>query len=157
MERIALFPGTFDPFTLGHKMVVDQALELFDKVVIAVGVNNDKRSLLTSANRVRLIRDLYGDEPRICVRTYTELTGEFCRHLGVTIILRGLRNSVDFEYERNIAQVNQTLFPELKTVLLFTPAQYVAISSSVIRELVSFGTDPVELMPRGIDINDYLG
>lgn len=156
MERIALFPGTFDPFTLGHKMVVDQALYLFDRVIIAVGVNNDKRNLLTSVNRTRLIRDIYKNDARIEVRTYTQLTGEFCRQLGVTIILRGLRNSVDFEYERNIAQVNQTLFPELKTVLLFTPAQYVAISSSVIRELVSFGSDPTELMPQGIDIKDYI-
>lgn len=139
MERKALFPGSFDPFTLGHKVVVDQALELFDHIVIAVGVNTEKRSLLSAENRVRLIRDLYQDDHRIEVRTYTELTGAFCRELGIRFILRGLRNNVDFEYERNIAQVNQTLFPEVQTVLLFTPAKYVAISSSVIRELLNFG------------------
>ena len=113
MERRALFPGSFDPFTLGHKVVVDQALELFDRIVIAVGVNSEKRGLMTAENRVRLIRDLYKDNHRIEVRTYTELTGAFCRELGIRFILRGLRNNVDFEYERNIAQVNQTLFPEV--------------------------------------------
>ena len=100
MERKALFPGSFDPFTLGHKVVVDQALELFDHIVIAVGVNTEKRSLLSAENRVRLIRDLYQDDHRIEVRTYTELTGAFCRELGIRFILRGLRNNVDFEYER---------------------------------------------------------
>ena len=119
MERRALFPGSFDPFTLGHKVVVDQALELFDRIVIAVGVNSEKRGLMTAENRVRLIRDLYKDNHRIEVRTYTELTGLFCRELGIRFILRGLRNNVIFEYERNIAQVNQTLFPEVETVLLF--------------------------------------
>lgn len=156
MNRTALFPGSFDPFTLGHKIVVDQALDLFDNIVIAVGINNDKKGLLTPENRVRLIRDLYKGDPRIEVCSYRELTGQCCRELGIDTILRGLRNSVDFEYERNIAQVNQTLFPEIKTVLLFTPAKYVAISSSVIRELVSFGSDPRELMPSNIDIKNYL-
>ena len=156
MERRALFPGSFDAFTLGHKVVVDQALELFDRIVIAVGVNSEKRGLMTAENRVRLIRDLYKDNHRIEVRTYTELTGAFCRELGIRFILRGLRNNVDFEYERNIAQVNQTLFPEVETILLFTPAKYVAISSSVIRELVTFGGDPTPLMPQNINIKDYL-
>lgn len=156
MTKKALFPGTFDPFTLGHKMVVDQALELFDRIVIAVGINSDKRGLLTAENRVRLIEDIFKGNDKIEVLSYGNLTGELCRELGINTILRGLRNSVDFEYERNISQVNQTLFPELKTMLLFTPPEYVAISSSVIRELVSFGKDPSELMPANIKLKDYL-
>ena len=107
-------------------------------------------------NRARLIRDLYRGEPRIEVRIYTELTGQLCRQLGVKTILRGLRNTVDFEYERNIMQVNRALFPEINTVLLFTPADYVAISSSVIRELLAFGGDPTPLMPENIDIKNYM-
>ena len=95
MERKALFPGSFDPFTLGHKVVVDQALELFDHIVIAVGVNTEKRSLLSAENRVRLIRDLYKEDHRNEERTYTEMTGAFCRELGIRFILRGLRNNVD--------------------------------------------------------------
>ena len=111
MKGTALFPGSFDPFTLGHKFVVDQGLELFDRIVIAIGVNSEKAGLLTPDNRARLIRDLYRGEPRIEVRIYTELTGQLCRQLGVKTILRGLRNTVDFEYERNIMQVNRALFP----------------------------------------------
>lgn len=156
MVRKALFPGSFDPFTIGHKYVVDEALGLFDKIVIAVGVNNEKNGLLTPENRVRLIRDLYKDIPQVEVITYSNLTGELCRELGINFILRGLRNSVDYEYERNIAMVNERLFPEVKTVLLFTPPRHVAISSSVIRELVSFGKDPSELMPQNIHLKDYL-
>ncbi len=156
MGRKALFPGSFDPFTLGHKVVVDQALDLFDEVVIAVGINNSKAGLLSPKNRVRLIQDLYAGDERVQVVTYEELTGALCREMGISVLLRGLRNSVDFEYERNIAQINQTLFPEIKTVLLFTPAAYVAISSSVIRELVAFGGDPQALMPENVDLKKYL-
>ena len=156
MKGTALFPGSFDPFTLGHKYVVDQGLELFDRILIAIGVNNEKGGLLAPENRARLIRDLYGDNPRIDVCVYTELTGKLCRTRGITTILRGLRNTVDFEYERNIMQVNRTLFPEITTVLLFTPADYVAISSSVIRELLAFGGDPTPLMPANIDIKHYM-
>ena len=156
MNRTALFPGSFYPFTLVHKIVVDQGLELFERIVIAVGVTTEKRGLLTPENRARLIRDLYRNDSRIEVVIYNELTGKVCRQLGIDTILRGLRNTVDFEYERNIMQVNQTLFPEIKTVLLFTPARYVAISSSVIRELVTFGGDPTPLMPENIDIKNYL-
>lgn len=156
MKDVALFPGSFDPFTLGHKFIVDQGLSLFSRIVIAVGINNEKRGLLTPENRVRLIRDLYKNDDRIEVCTYTELTGALCRERGIHTILRGLRNTVDFEYERNIMQINRTLFPEVQTVLLFTPADYVAISSSVIRELISFGSDPTALMPENIDIKNYL-
>lgn len=156
MKETALFPGSFDPFTLGHKYVVDQGLELFDKILIAIGINGEKSGLLTPENRARLIRDLYAGNPRIEVCIYTELTGQLCRSRGITTILRGLRNTVDFEYERNIMQVNRTLFPEVTTVLLFTPADYVAISSSIIRELLAFGGDPTPLMPQNIDIKNYM-
>lgn len=156
MAKKAIFPGSFDPFTLGHKFVVDQALHVFDKIIIAIGANSEKRGLLTVDNRVKLIRDIYADDPRIEVKTFDGLTADFCRNEGVHIILRGLRNSVDFEYERNISQVNQTLYPKLQTILIFTPAKYVAISSSVIRELVSLGADPAALMPKNIDIKNYL-
>ena len=98
MESRAVIQRSFDPLKLGHKVVVDQALELFDRIVIAVGVNSEKRGLMTAENRVRLIRDLYKDNHRIEVRTYTELTGAFCRELGIRFILRGLRNNVDFEH-----------------------------------------------------------
>lgn len=156
MTRIALFPGSFDPFTMGHKSIVDQGLTIFDHIVVAVGRNKGKKGFLTVDNRLKLIRDIYKNEPRVDALAYDGLTGDFCRELGIDFLLRGMRNTVDYEYERGMMMVNQKLFPEITTVLLFTPPSYVAISSSIIRELVSFGHDPSELMPKNIDINDYL-
>lgn len=156
MERIALFPGSFDPFTMGHKSIVEQGLTIFDKIVVGVGANSDKRGLLTLENRVRLIRDIYRDNPDVQVESYNNLSGDFCREIGAQFFLRGMRNTVDYEYERSMMLVNQKLYPEITTVLLFTPPDYVAVSSSMIRELVSFGHDTKELMPDNIDINNYL-
>lgn len=156
MARIALFPGSFDPFTRGHKAIVDQALGLFDRIVVGIGSNNDKRGLLTIDNRIRLINDLYADNPAVEAVAYDTLTGEFCRSLGIQVLLRGMRNTVDYEYERGIAMVNHKLFPEITTVLLFTPPEYVAVSSSTIRELIAFGYDPSELLPGGVEITNYI-
>ncbi len=125
MERTALFPGSFDPFTKGHKSIVDQGLTMFDKIVVGIGANSDKRGLLTVENRVRLIYDIYKDNPSVIVASYDKLTGEFCREIGVRFVLRGMRNTVDYEYERGMAFVNQKLYPEITTVLLFTPPEYV--------------------------------
>lgn len=156
MKRVALFPGSFDPFTVGHKSIVDQGLTIFDKIIIGVGANTGKTGLLTTENRVRLIRDIYSDNHNVDVMPYEGLTGDFCRELDLQFILRGMRNTVDYEYERGMMLVNQALYPEITTLLLFTPPEYVAISSSIIRELVSFGKDPKELMPDNIDIKNYL-
>ncbi len=156
MNRDALFPGSFDPFTMGHKSIVDQGLRLFDRIIVGVGANCDKRGLLTTENRVRLINDIYKGNPRVVAMPYDGLTGDFCRTLGLSFLLRGMRNTVDYEYERGIMLINQKIYPEITTVLLFTPPEYVAVSSSSIRELVSFGHDPVELMPDNVDIKNYL-
>lgn len=156
MKRVALFPGSFDPFTIGHKSIVDLGLKMFDKIIIGVGANSEKKGLLTLENRVRLIKDIYRDNHNVDVMPYHGLTGDFCRELDLQFILRGMRNTVDYEYERGMMLVNQALYPEITTVLLFTPPEYVAISSSIIRELVSFGKDPEELMPENIDIKNYL-
>ena len=121
MERIAIFPGSFDPFTRGHAALVDDALKLFDRIIIGIGNNTAKQGLLTVENRKRLIDDLYADDDRVTAAVYTELTGEFCRRIGAGFLLRGMRNTVDYEYERNMMAVNQMLFPEITTVLLFTP------------------------------------
>lgn len=156
MSRDALFPGSFDPFTMGHKYIVDEGLRLFDRIVVGIGANTDKHGLLTVENRVRLINDLYRNNPRVEALPYHGLTGEFCRELGITFMLRGMRNTVDYEYERSIMLINQQLYPEILTVLLFTPPQFVAVSSSTIRELIEFGRDPREFMPDNIDIKNYL-
>ncbi len=156
MTKTALFPGSFDPFTLGHQAIVEEGLRIFDRIVIGIGSNSEKNGLLTVENRKRLINDLYRGDDRVLAAVYSELTGEFCRRIGARFMLRGMRNTVDYEYERNMMVVNQMLFPEITTVLLFTPPRYVAVSSSIIRELLQFGGDPKGLMPDNIDIKNYL-
>lgn len=156
MATIALFAGSFDPFTRGHEAVVDAALRLFDEVVIGVGENISKRGLLSIEQRCQLISDLYRNNSRVKVASYNTLTGDFARKMGATILVRGVRNMVDFEFERTIEATNRQLFPELTTVLLPTPAEYMHISSSTVRELLAFGRDIKEYLPQDIDIRNYI-
>ncbi len=156
MKRIALFPGSFDPFTRGHESLVEQALRLFDEVVIAVGDNIAKNALLDVRSRCRLIEDLYADEPRVSVSLYKTLTGDEAERVGACAIVRGIRNTTDFNYERSIEATNRRLFPALATVLLVTPDEYAHISSSVVRELLAFGREVDEFVPEGINLKDYM-
>ena len=151
MERTAIFPGSFDPFTRGHAALVDEALNLFDRVVIGIGNNTAKTGLLTVANRKRLIDDLYAGNPRV-----EGLTGEFAEKAGACAIIRGVRNTTDFEYERTMEATNHRIYPDITTVMLFTPSPVADISSSTVREVLSFGRSVEEFMPKGIDINKYL-
>lgn len=154
--KTAIFPGSFDPFTRGHEAVVEQATNLFDKVVIAIGDNVGKRSLLSQKDRLRLIRRLYENNPKVECVAYSTLTGELAREMGAQAIIRGVRNTIDFEYERTMAHTNSRLFPELTTLLLFTPAELADVSSSTVRELLSFGQDVSEFLPKGVEIKTYL-
>lgn len=156
MERTAIFPGSFDPFTRGHEALVSEALNLFDRVVIGVGNNTTKAGLLTVENRRRLIEDVYAGEPRVEARIYTGLTGDFARDTGACAIIRGVRNTTDFEYERTMEATNYRLYRDLTTVMLFTPAPVADISSSTVREVLAFGRSVEEFMPRGIRIENYL-
>ena len=156
MERIAIFPGSFDPFTRGHEAVVKEALGLFDRVVVAIGDNCRKQALLALDDRKRLIDDLYADDDRVECVAYDTLTGELARLKGAAAIVRGVRNTVDFEYERTMEAANRRLFGELTTVVLFTPAEVADIASSTVRELLAFGRAVDEFMPRGIRIENYL-
>ena len=156
MERIAIFPGSFDPFTRGHEALVEQALRLFDRVIIGIGNNPEKRGLLTIENRRRLIADLYAHEPRIEAQVYTGLTGDFARQANACAILRGVRNTTDFEYERTMEATNHRIYPDITTVMLFTPSEVADIASSTVREVLTFGRTVDEFMPRGIRIENYL-
>lgn len=156
MERIAIFPGSFDPFTRGHAAVVDEALNLFDRVVIGIGNNSAKRGLLTVENRKKLIDKVYVGNPRVGVHIYTGLTGEFAEAQGAVAIIRGVRNTTDFEYERTMEATNHRLCPSITTVMLFTPASVADISSSTVREVLSFGRSVEEFLPQGIEIENYL-
>lgn len=156
MTKIALFAGSFDPFTRGHEAVVEAALQLFDEVVIGVGENISKKSLLPVAERCRLITDVYKDDSRVRVVSYSTLTGDFAREVGATVLVRGVRNTVDFEFERTIEATNRELFPELTTVFIPTPAELMYVSSSMVRELLAFGREVDDYLPQNINIKNYL-
>ena len=143
----AVFPGSFDPFTVGHASIVKRGLPMFDRIVIGVGVNDRKRSLYTPEQRVEVIRRLYAAEPRVKVVAYKDLTIDLARREGAGFILRGLRSVKDFEYERDIAAMNHRL-GGVETVLLFTESQYAHISSSVVRELIAYGKDVSDFLPQ---------
>lgn len=156
MERVAIFPGSFDPFTRGHKAIVEESLRLFDRVIVAIGVNTAKRGMLTPEARKRLVEDVFRGEERVGVVTYTSLTGDLARELGAGTIIRSVRNATDFEYERTIERANRHIFPELKTIILLAPVEVEYISSSLVRELRAFGHDVAELMPEGVVLEDYI-
>ena len=156
MERTAIFPGSFDPFTRGHAALVDEALNLFDRVVIGIGNNTSKQGLLTVENRKRLIDDYYAGDARVEAMIYGGMTGDFAQQVGAAAVIRGVRNTTDFEYERTMAATNRRLYPAVVTGMLFTPSPVADISSSTVREVLSFGRTVEEFMPIGIDIEDYL-
>ncbi|MFR9650418.1 MAG: pantetheine-phosphate adenylyltransferase [Rikenellaceae bacterium] len=154
--RIALFAGSFDPFTRGHVAIVESALRLFDRVVIGVGYNINKRGLLSVEQRCQLISDYYKGDNRIEVGCYQGMTGEYAESIGATALIRGLRNGSDLEFERTVESVNRALYPGLQSVMILPPAELQHISSSVVRELMHFGKGVDSLMPEGIDINKYI-
>ncbi len=156
MAKIALFAGSFDPFTRGHEAVVEEALRLFDEIVIGVGENVSKRSLMSVEQRCRLIEDVYSANSRVRVVSYSTLTGDFARRVGATVLVRGVRNTIDFEMERTMEATNRELYPELTTVLLVTPVEYMHISSSMVRELLAFGRSVDEYLPENIKIENYI-
>ena len=146
-RRIALFPGTFDPFTLGHQSLVKRVLTCADTVVIAIGINEKKQTYYTLEQRVAAIRALYAEEPRVKVITYSGLTVDVAQQEQASFILRGVRSVIDFEYEKAIADVNRQL-TGIETLLLFTEPAYAHISSSVVRELLHFGKDVSAFLPK---------
>ena len=146
-RRIALFPGTFDPFTLGHQSLVKRVLTCADAVVIAIGINEKKQTYYTLEQRVAAMRALYAEEPRVKVITYSGLTVDVAQQEQASFILRGVRSVIDFEYEKAIADVNRQL-SGIETLLLFTEPAYAHISSSVVRELLHFGKDVSAFLPK---------
>lgn len=145
--RIAIFPGSFDPFTIGHASIVRRGLEMFDKIVIGVGYNTNKRSFLTPEERVAAIEKVYASEARVKVVAYDDLTADLARREQARFVLRGIRSVKDFEYERDIAGINHRL-SGVETVLLFTEPHYADISSTIVRELLAFGKDVSEFLPQ---------
>ena len=146
MERIGIFVGSFDPFTIGHDSIVRRALPLFDRLVIGVGVNEKKRYMLTAEQRVEAIRGLYDGEEKISVEQYSDLTVDFAQRHGAQFIVKGVRSVKDFEFEREQADINRRL-TGVETVLLYAEPGMDSISSTVVRELTSYGRDCTEFLP----------
>lgn len=150
-KKTALFPGTFDPYTIGHESLVRRGLSLMDEIVIAIGVNESKRSYFSLEKRLEMIRDLYSDEPRVRVESYDSLTIDFARKVGARYILRGIRSVVDFEYEKTIADMNRTI-SGIETFVLFTEPALTHISSTLVRELLRYGSDVSSFIPAGMKL-----
>ena len=139
--KTAVFPGSFDPMTTGHLALIKKALPLFDRIIVAIGVNTTKQAFMPIEERIARIRKATADIPQIEVDTYDCLTTDYCHKKGAGFILRGVRDSSDFEYERKIADINRTIAPDIETVILIADAAYSTISSTMVRELAAFGKD----------------
>jgi pantetheine-phosphate adenylyltransferase len=147
-KRIALFPGSFDPFTRGHEDIVLRGLQMFDEIIIAIGYNSQKSNRYFPIEKmIASINEAFQQYPNITVLTYSELTAELARKHNARFLLRGLRNTTDFEYENSISQVNRQLYDELESVFLITTPQLAWISSSIIREVHKYGGDVSQFLP----------
>lgn len=154
-QKIAVFPGSFDPFTLGHESVVNRALKIFDKVIIGIGFNTTKTAYFPIEKRIEWIKKVFDDmTDRVEVKSFKGLTVDFCRAEKAGYILRGLRTASDFEYERTIAQTNKAMYEGIETVFLLTLPQHTYINSSVIREIIKQGGDASRFLPKNYKISD---
>lgn len=154
MEKIAIFPGSFDPITLGHVSIIKRAVPLFDEIIIGIGVNSEKQNMYSLEQRILWIRKVFSSEPKVIVDSYTGLTIDFCRNKKANYILRGLRTSADFEFERGIGQVNKMMDNNIETVFLLTETQYTPISSSIVRDVIQNGGDVSGMIPEEVDIRN---
>ena len=150
MKRIAVFPGSFDPITLGHVSIVKRAIPLFDKIIISIGINSEKKNMFSLEKRITWIEQIFKSEPKIVVESYSGLTIYFCRKKDANYILRGLRTSADFEFERGIGQVNKKLADNIETIFLLTEPQYTPISSSIIRDVIRNGGDASSMIHKEV-------
>jgi pantetheine-phosphate adenylyltransferase len=155
MDRIAIFPGSFDPFTVGHESIVKRALPLFDKIVIMIGYNINKKSFYPIEKRLKWIKQIFKDEKKVEVEIFDGLTVDFCRQVNAKYILRGIRTSADFEYERAIAQVNKKMHPDIETVFLLTLPEHTPVMATIVRDVVSHGGDISMFIPKALDINEF--
>ncbi|MBO4817107.1 MAG: pantetheine-phosphate adenylyltransferase [Bacteroidales bacterium] len=154
MKRKALFPGSFDPFTAGHLNILRRALTMFDEIVIAVGVNQDKRGFFSMDQRMDIIRQAVRGMDGIEIIKYDNLTIDTCRELGIAHIIRGVRNMLDFENERAIADANRRLAPEIETIIIPTAQEFAHISSSAVRDILKHKGDTSLFLPEGVVLPD---
>ncbi len=150
MERIAVFPGSFDPFTIGHESIVRRAFPIFDLIIISIGFNTNKPGYFPLEKRMSWIRDVFEKDEKVSVHSFEGLTVDFCREVNAKYILRGLRTSADFEYERAIAQNNKAMYPELESVFLLTEPKYTSVNSTIVRDIIMHGGDASQFLPDKI-------
>jgi pantetheine-phosphate adenylyltransferase len=146
--RICLFPGTFDPLTLGHVDIINRALPLFDKIVVGIGLNASKAPMFSADQRVQWITDIYKDEERVEGAVYKGLTVDFCKKIGAQFILRGIRYVSDFEYEKTIADANRTLDKTIETIFLTGEPKYTSVASTIVRDIIRNGGDAAPFLPE---------
>lgn len=147
MKKIGVFAGSFDPFTIGHKDIVDRALEsVADEVIVAIGINYEKKYMFSLEERLQAIQKVYENEPRVRVESYEGLTTDFAKRVGASFLLRGVRSIKDFEFERDMAEINKRL-TGIETILLFTDPELACVSSSVVRELITYNKNVKDLLP----------
>ncbi len=151
-KRIAVFPGSFDPFTIGHESLVRRSIGLFDELIIAVGINATKTNMFTVEQRMKWIKDVFKDEKKVSVDSFTGLTIDYCRKKGAKLILRGLRTSADFEFEKAIAQMNHSLAEEIETIFILPLPEHGAINSTIIRDIVRNKGNASPFVPKGVDL-----
>ncbi len=154
--KVAVFAGSFDPFTKGHESVVVRALPLFDKIIIAIGNNSTKMGFLTIEERIELITNVFCDEPKIKVEAYEGLTVDYCKQVGANFMVRGIRTAADFEYERAVAQMNKSMLPEVESVFLLTTPELTPVNSTIVRDILRHGGDVSQFLPDKSNIYHLL-
>jgi pantetheine-phosphate adenylyltransferase len=148
MQRICLFPGTFDPLTLGHVDIINRALPLFDKIIVGIGKNTSKAPMFSPVQRLKWIREIYKNEKKVEGRIYEKLTVDFCKKVGAKFILRGIRYVSDFEYEKTIADANRTLDNSIETIFLTGEPKYTSVASTIVRDIIRNGGDATHFLPK---------
>jgi len=156
MQKTAVFPGSFDPFTIGHEDIVLRALDLFDNIIVAIGVHSTKQPLLKIEARVKMVNQVFKAYDQITVDSFKGLTVDYCLKVNATHMLRGIRTAADFEYERAIAQINKKMLPTVESIFLLTSPEHTPINSTIIRDIIRNEGDASQFIPDTININDFL-